>query len=562
MGATALVVDGIVLVAKVLLWAGLLLAVPLFLWATVRGLRLARRHVDVAPAGRIKVLAGAVLGLVLMLGGLVTLGAVPTPDGHLHEFSDQGFVATTRASLYNALDVRLQGTVGEKAYQDQLSTVKAKDTQIGILEGKIPENKQLLSAAQALPLQNTTQANRDAVAAAESEQALLRTRLATFQASMDEAATQLARLDVERTENLTLAFGTDTAARDAALAADGKVVTLSDTIAGDAIALSEAEGARAKAQSAYDANRTAHDGSDDHQIAVLRLHQALLDAQASYNKTFTTLQKHEAQRSAALKTLHDRLDPVGGAAADNARTLLAQSVAARAEAQKAIVAQAETQRQIAPVNAQVDALWNAILKDEPATTKAAVSKLRAAQTDVPALLAQARKERLDALGRLHGDKFHAPPYEALELNHAFYLRLKPLIQAQDVEGVQALMEDAHTDQRSTLPGDLYVTMPDFHEGSAISFARLARDVPDFEMVTLWFVFPSLVGLLFAPLVFGIGNVVRKAWVPSDSVGYKPYPYVSGGLFLLLGGFGIPAFYFAAWTLRDLERRSVEGQIAL
>jgi hypothetical protein len=77
-----------------------------------------------------------------------------------------------------------------------------------------------------------------------------------------------------------------------------------------------------------------------------------------------------------------------------------------------------------------------------------------------------------------------------------------------------------------------------------------------------FVYSSLTGLLMAPIVFAGGSILRSAYVPSDTVGFKPYPSKSGGWFLLLGAFGVVAIPFAAWAVRDLHKRSIEGQIAL
>lgn len=78
----------------------------------------------------------------------------------------------------------------------------------------------------------------------------------------------------------------------------------------------------------------------------------------------------------------------------------------------------------------------------------------------------------------------------------------------------------------------------------------------------WFVYPCVTGLFMAPFAFAGGSILNAAYEPSATVGFKPYPGKAAGLFLLLGAFGLFAIPFAAWTLRDLSKRSVEGQIAL
>ncbi|HUR64414.1 MAG TPA: hypothetical protein VM241_08030 [Candidatus Thermoplasmatota archaeon] len=78
----------------------------------------------------------------------------------------------------------------------------------------------------------------------------------------------------------------------------------------------------------------------------------------------------------------------------------------------------------------------------------------------------------------------------------------------------------------------------------------------------WFVYPCVTGLFLAPFAFAGGSILNAAHVPSATVGFKPYPGKAAGFFLLLGAFGLFAIPFGAWTLRDLHKRSIEGQIAL
>lgn len=95
----------------------------------------------------------------------------------------------------------------------------------------------------------------------------------------------------------------------------------------------------------------------------------------------------------------------------------------------------------------------------------------------------------------------------------------------------------------------------------------------------WFVLPGLTGIFLAPFAFVGGHILGKAYAASTTVGYKRYPGKAAGFFLLcmagfvfitawlntppmLDLFGIFAIPFAAVVLRDLHKRSVEGQIAL
>lgn len=95
-----------------------------------------------------------------------------------------------------------------------------------------------------------------------------------------------------------------------------------------------------------------------------------------------------------------------------------------------------------------------------------------------------------------------------------------------------------------------------------------------------FAYPAITGLVMAPFAFAGGSILRRAFVPSDTVGFKPYPGKSAGFFLLfmglfsplmILGLGMPptldlfalfAIPFAAWVLYDMHKRSLEGQISL
>lgn len=130
--------------------------------------------------------------------------------------------------------------------------------------------------------------------------------------------------------------------------------------------------------------------------------------------------------------------------------------------------------------------------------------------------------------------------------HDFYVVLSGLVSEQNDDAARALLE----------------TNDQFAEKGLAYFDHKDKGVAQFGQFMDLFVYPGLIGLFFAPILFVIGRVVNSAWVPSDSVGFKPYPATSGSLFLVLGAFGIPATLFAAWAFMDVEERSAEGQIAL
>jgi hypothetical protein len=130
--------------------------------------------------------------------------------------------------------------------------------------------------------------------------------------------------------------------------------------------------------------------------------------------------------------------------------------------------------------------------------------------------------------------------------HQFYLVLKPFV-----------------DNREDVEARAFLGTSDSYGDSGLhAYDRKDEGVSDLQQFMVIFVYPGLVGMLFAPILFNIGRTLNAAWVPSESVGFKPYPANSGSLFLVLGAFGIPAALFAAWAFMDVEARSAEGQINL
>ncbi|HEX2065739.1 MAG TPA: hypothetical protein VHI93_02905, partial [Candidatus Thermoplasmatota archaeon] len=123
---------------------------------------------------------------------------------------------------------------------------------------------------------------------------------------------------------------------------------------------------------------------------------------------------------------------------------------------------------------------------------------------------------------------------------------------------------------SSQPAAIQHSYRDVH---TLTDVPVARGVPEayhhkeqyraqMQSTLAWFVYPGVTGLFLAPFAFAGGSILNAAFEPSATVGYKPYPGKSAGFFLLLGAFGLFAIPFAAWTLRDLHKRSLEGQIAL
>lgn len=130
--------------------------------------------------------------------------------------------------------------------------------------------------------------------------------------------------------------------------------------------------------------------------------------------------------------------------------------------------------------------------------------------------------------------------------HDFYLVISELVASRDDAAGRQLLENSEA----------------FGEAGLTAYDKKDKGVADVQQFMWLFVYPGILGVFFAPIVFTMGNVVNKSWTPSESVGFKPYPATSGALFLLLGAFGIPALFFGAWALMDVQDRSKEGQISL
>lgn len=145
----------------------------------------------------------------------------------------------------------------------------------------------------------------------------------------------------------------------------------------------------------------------------------------------------------------------------------------------------------------------------------------------------------------------AAKVESLKPNHALYESIQGDVQAQDDEAIRGAIERSGLAYPATMAHD-----------TDAAFAIKDKSVSDMRLILWLFVWPSLFGAFFAPVVFALGSILAKAFVPSDTVGFKPYPGGAAGLFLLFGAFGLPSIPFAAWVWLDAEKRSREGQIAL
>ncbi len=200
-------------------------------------------------------------------------------------------------------------------------------------------------------------------------------------------------------------------------------------------------------------------------------------------------------------------------------------------------------------------------------------------------LAAARKDLHDAQVKIR----------QLTPNHLLWLRMEPLLEEHRDEEARALLLQAldattvtqaipaqgddrpcerDTEARCNspfVPMEIEYRSPDSHgilgqvpvaEAGPAAFANQEEFNAQRDQFFRWFVTPGVTGLFLAPFAFVGGHLLAKAYEPSSSVGFKKYPGKSAGWFLLLGAFGIFAIPFGAWVLRDLHKRTIEGQIAL
>jgi len=134
-------------------------------------------------------------------------------------------------------------------------------------------------------------------------------------------------------------------------------------------------------------------------------------------------------------------------------------------------------------------------------------------------------------------------------------------------------------QHSFFDAHLVANIP-VQQGGPEAFEHQRAARAQMAMELKWLAYPALTGLLLAPFAFAGGSILARAWEPSDTVGFRPYPGKAAGfLLLLMGGltvlivqfmhmappldiFEVLAIPIAWWVVRDLRNRSLEGQIAL
>jgi hypothetical protein len=203
----------------------------------------------------------------------------------------------------------------------------------------------------------------------------------------------------------------------------------------------------------------------------------------------------------------------------------------------AAVGESEYQDNVATVTASDVAL--PIIERNLANATAAGDQAKA--TDLRQALNDTRLQREKAAAKV----------ASLTPNHGLYLSFQDDVKAQDDAAVRSAIAGANLAYPATAAHD-----------TDHAFAVKDRAVHDMTVVLWLFVWPSLFGAFYAPVVFALGSVLARAFVPSDTVGYRPYPGGAAGFFLLFGAFGVPSVPFAAWVYLDTEKRSREGQIAL
>ena len=161
--------------------------------------------------------------------------------------------------------------------------------------------------------------------------------------------------------------------------------------------------------------------------------------------------------------------------------------------------------------------------------------------------------------------------QLLQRNRAFFDNdLAPLVDAKDDDAIRNAVAskgaqwsaDDYAHAQLTGADKVAFDPEDMVQGMKSAMYKKDKAQGDMAVWMNWLLLPGLVGVFYAPLSIALGNVLKRAWVPSDSVGFKEYPGASMGWFLFLGAFGVPALFFAAWTFWDMDVRSREGQISL
>ncbi len=194
--------------------------------------------------------------------------------------------------------------------------------------------------------------------------------------------------------------------------------------------------------------------------------------------------------------------------------------------------------------------------------QAAVEAATIAQTNY--LGAQEKRDEAEAAGDSDGAQrwqatmdeqeaemmAQASTAQSLAPNHQLFLQVNATLTARDDAAGKALIS------RST-------AVDDAHRERALAAYDLKDEMEgDLALTMNWMMWPSLLGIFYAPVIFAVGNVLQSTWVPSNTVGFKPYPHKAAGWFLLMGAGGVPSPFFAAWAMTDMQARAAEGQIDL
>jgi hypothetical protein len=503
-------------------YLGALLVTLLFPLLWLRALRLAGRHSKDDARARGKVLVAIGAGVALAVVGVLALLA---------------FQANAKDGMYENLEDRLALAVGEKEYTDNQAIVETSETTI-TNSGR------------------TLQTASDSIAAAQADRSegrlLDESQLAPI-LQLEDLWTDLVALDAM-----------EDAAIDALPASEQVFLyKLRANLTADELALQQLDEAIA-AQEALLA-------SDEATLAALQAiaeptptqEAQLLRAQAAVLDDRGALAALEAERSALvleIETQRSELEPlVEAAVADLGAASAHAALEARIEAKASELgldeAQAESSQPLAVLlRERIEALYDAALADDlaedaPEDKRDRAALLRDDLGRVFNLPAAADKARADRAAATHG-------MEQLQENHDFYqAEVLPAVEARDDEAIEAALAAAPFEYKDPKEHEM-------QESAAHALEIKQKAVSDMRSFMLWFAYPSVVGMFYAPLAFALGSILARSFVPSETVGFKPYPGGAAGWFLLFGAFGAPSLPFAAWVFLDAENRSVEGQIAL
>lgn len=269
--------------------------------------------------------------------------------------------------------------------------------------------------------------------------------------------------------------------------------------------------------------------------------------------------------------------------ADAARLVFDDAVAKVADLEKNLILTQitldQTQRwseRLADEDAFFKSIHDEILAQDDAALRAAAARRADAQaaaiTPEAAALIDAEKA-MDSAAMARADALALQrTYELLDEGRGLSSEESAAYEAAKAEYVDAnaaynAARDARSSALAAVNGPLPVP-EDVHDTTVVlkgtHYWLGIKDNAEAQMAGWmnYMIFPGLIGVFYAPLFFALGSIMARAWDRSESVGFKPYPGASMGLFLFFGAFGWPSLLFAAWGLWDIDVRSKEGQISL